>query len=314
MKKIIYNQFGGPDVLTMIDTPIPDLTDTTILIKIKAVSINPLDWKIREGEMKLMSGSKLPKGVGIDFSGIVEKAGGSIRTFKKGDEVFGSVNQFKGGALAEYLLVSEKDIALKPAKSSFAQAAALPVVGFAALGIFDQLITIRQGTEVLINGATGGIGMLATQIAKKQGAVVTAIVNEKGTTLATKWGADVVRTYRQGPPPGPAKQYDVIIDLSGKMPFDQAKGQLKPSSTYVNTIPGPRQIIGSLVHNLFSKKKYRVLLSKPSAAYLQTLSEYVNDGLEVVIGRTYKMTAFKEAYAEMPQGGIVGKAVFTLDE
>ena len=314
MKQVIYKKFGGVNELEIVDTPIPELTETTVLIKIKAVSINPLDWKIREGEMKLMSGSKFPKGVGIDFSGVVEKAGSSIHKFKKGDEVFGSVNQFKGGALAQYLLVTEKDIALKPPGSSFVQAAAIPVVGFAALQIFDQLITIRQGTEVLINGATGGIGMFATQIAKKKGAVVTALVNAQGIALATKWGSDVVLNYRQLPASGLNKQYDVIIDLSGKMPFDQAKKYLKPSSTYVNTIPGPQQIIGSFLHNLFSKKKYKVLLSKPSVADLETLSDYITNGMEVVIGKTYKMEAFKEAYSEMPKGGIVGKAVFTVGD
>jgi NADPH:quinone reductase-like Zn-dependent oxidoreductase len=314
MKQVIYKKFGGVDVLEMADTPIPEITDTTVLIKIKAVSINPLDWKIREGEMKLMSGSKFPKGVGIDFSGIVERTGDSAHKFKKGDEVFGSVNQFKGGALAEYLLVTEKEIALKPANSSFVQAAAIPVVGVAALQLFDQLISIGKGTEVLINGATGGIGMFATQIAKKKGAVVTAFVSGDGFGLATKWGSDVVRNYRQGPPPGPARQYDVVIDLSGKMPFDKAKENMKPSSTYVNTIPGPQQIIGSFFHNLFSKKKYKVLLSKPSVAYLETLANYVNDGLEVVIGKTYTMEAFKEAYTEVPKGGILGKAVFTVGD
>ena len=314
MKQLIYKKFGGVNELEMADAPIPEITEATVLVKIKAVSINPIDWKIREGEMKLMSGSKFPKGVGIDFSGVVEKVGPSIQQFKKGDEVFGSVDQFKGGALAEYVLVREKDIALKPKNISFEKAAALPVVGFAALQIFDQLIAVREGTEVLINGATGGIGMFATQIAKRKGAIVTAAVSGKGIALAAKWGSNAVINYQQTPLLESNKQYDVVIDLSGKMPFDKAKRILKPSSTYVNTIPGPQQIIGSFFHNLFSKKKYKVLLSKPSTAYLETLSNYVSNGMEVVIGKTYKMEAFREAYTEMPKGGISGKAVFTVGD
>src|ERR1700722_1853304 len=159
MKNVIYRQYGGVDVLEMVEEAIPKVTPSTVLVKVKAVSINPIDWKIRAGEMKMMSGSKFPKSVGIDFSGIVEKTGSSVNKFKKGDEVFGSVDQFKEGVLAEYVLVSENNIAIKPKSISFEKAAAIPVVGFAALQIFDKLIDVQKGTEVLIIGATGGVGM-----------------------------------------------------------------------------------------------------------------------------------------------------------
>jgi len=168
MKKIIYNKYGGVDEMEMIETAIQETTDSTVLVQIRAVSVNPIDWKIREGQMKLMSGSKFPKGVGIDFSGVVEKTGAAITRFKKGDAVFGSIDQFKGGALAEYLLVAEKEIVLKPDSISFEKAAAIPVVGFAALQLFDKLISVQQGTEILINGASGGVGIFATQIAKNE--------------------------------------------------------------------------------------------------------------------------------------------------
>ena len=114
MKKIVYHKFGDADVLEMTDTVIPEVSETTILIKVKAVSINPLDWKIRNGEMKLMSGSKFPRGTGIDFSGIVEATGSSIKNYKEGDEVYGLLDVFKGAALAEYIIAEEKDIATKP--------------------------------------------------------------------------------------------------------------------------------------------------------------------------------------------------------
>jgi NADPH:quinone reductase-like Zn-dependent oxidoreductase len=314
MKKIIYNHYGDADELTLIETGIPEITPTTLLVKIKAASLNPLDWKILAGEMKLFARSGFPRGVGIDFSGIVEETGSTISKFKKGDAVFGSVDQFKGGALSEYVLVSEKDIAIKPAGISFEKAAAIPVVGFAALQMVDQLITIRQGTELLVNGATGGIGMFLVQIAKSKGAAVTAIVSKNGKALAEKWGSDHVIDYREENVLENKKQYDVVVDLSGKMPFAKAKRIMKPSSVYVNTVPGPRQIIASLLHNLFSKKKYKVLLSKPSVSDLKTLADYVSGGMEVVIGKRYEITSFKEAYTEVPAHGVLGKAVICMPD
>jgi NADPH:quinone reductase-like Zn-dependent oxidoreductase len=114
MKKVIYNRHGNLDVLQLTEVDTPRIADNTILVKVKAVSINPLDWKIVKGSMKPMSGFSFPKGVGIDFSGVIEDTGKSIKTFKTDDEVFGLLDVFKGGALAEYVTVSEKDIALKP--------------------------------------------------------------------------------------------------------------------------------------------------------------------------------------------------------
>jgi len=243
---------------------------------------------------------------------VVEQVGSSISSFKKGDAVVGSVDQFKGGALAEYVLVAEKEIVIKPETIAFEKAAAIPVVGFAALQIFSKLITVKKGTEVLINGATGGIGMFATQIAKMKGATVTAVVSEKGMALVKKWGSDFVIDYHKENILEGGKQYDVVIDLSDKIPFNKARPIMKSNATYVNTIPGISQIIGSFFHNLFSKQKYRVLLSNPSTADLQTLVKYVSDGMDVIIAKTYTINYFKQAYTEIPRGGILGKAVFTI--
>jgi NADPH:quinone reductase-like Zn-dependent oxidoreductase len=312
MKKVIYRQYGGVDVLEMVEESIPAVTATAVLVKVKSVSINPIDWKIRAGEMKMMSGSKFPKGVGIDFSGVVEAVGGAVSKYKKGDAVFGSVDQFKGGALAEYVLVGEGAIAIKPAGISFEQAAALPVVGFAALQIFDRLVSVQEGTEVLINGAGGGIGMFAIQIAKKRGAVVTAVVGERGMALAEKWGSDRVIDYRKVNILDDNRRYDAVIDLTDKLPFKKARTIMKRISVYVNTVPGPKQIIGSFLHNLLSKRKYRVLLSKASSYYLDILVRRVNGGMDVAVGKSYPADAFKQAYTDMPKGGVVGKAVFVF--
>jgi NADPH:quinone reductase-like Zn-dependent oxidoreductase len=312
MKKIIYNRYGNAEVLEVAETEIPTIHDNDILVKAKAVSINPLDWKLFKGEMKMMSGSKFPKGVGIDFSGIIEKVGTNISKLKKGDEVFGLTDLFKGGALAEYIVVSEKDIAIKPRNISFEQAAALPVVGSSALQILDKLVSIKNGTKILINGATGGIGMLFTQLASKSGATVTAVASLKGSELAKKWGADETIDYKTKNILSIHKKFDVVIDLSGKLTFKKAKPLLKSQAVFVNTIPSLKAIIGAFINNIFSRKKYKVLILKPTAGYLKSLALLTEEGLDIIVDRSYPLTSVKEAYSEVARGGILGKAVIVI--
>jgi NADPH:quinone reductase-like Zn-dependent oxidoreductase len=300
MKKIMYNHFGGTEVLEMTDdAPMPT---GEIIVKVKAASINPLDWKLWQGDMKLMSGRKFPKSVGIDFSGIVEQGNDKYR---KGDAVFGMVGMFKGGALAEYVAVKAEDIALKPKAITFEEAASLPVVGSAALQIFDKLLKIQPGMEVLINGAGGGIGPLAIQLAKKGGAVVTAVVGPSAVDMASRWGSDVVVNYQHENVLTRGKAFDAIIDLSGKMAYRQARTILKQQGVYVNTSPGPREMIGSL----FSGSRYKLLLLKPSAANLEKLAVA---GLQIFISTRYDFSDYRKAYDEMKKGGIPGKAVFVM--
>jgi len=313
MKKIIYSKFGGPEVLQIAEIPIPAVQEATVLIKVKAISINPLDWKIRNGEMKLMSGSKFPKGIGIDFSGIVEETGSAVNKYKKGDEVYGILDVFKGEALSEYITAQEKDIAIKPLTISFEQAAATPVVGSAALQILKTLVKLKKGTEVLINGASGGIGMFATQIAKMDGAIVTTVVSDSGIKVVTDWGADFVVNYQNEDVLKGGKQYDIVIDLSGKMPFNKAKRIMKHSSIYIHTAPGPKEIISSFFINLFSSKKYKLLMLKPSPEYLTELRRYAEGGIAIIVSKVYPFNSFEKAYIEVSHGKFIGKAVITMD-
>lgn len=294
MKKITYNKFGGTEVLEMVEAPMPE---GEIIVKVKAVAINPLDWKIWQGEMKLMSGRKFPKSVGIDFSGVVAQGNGN---YKKGDEVFGIANIFKGGALAEYVGVQAKDIAHKPASMTFEEAAALPVAGGSALQIFNQLVKVRPGMEVLINGAGGGIGPLAIQLAKKAGAVVTSVVGSGGIELVTKLGSDVVVNYKHQSIGD--QQFDAVIDFAGTIGYKGAKRMMKKKGVYVSTAPAPVEMIRSL----FSGGRYKLLVLKPDAGLL------VDSGLQVYVGRTYEWGDFRRAYDEVKKGGIVGKAVFVI--
>lgn len=300
MKKVTYNRFGGTDVLQMTEASMPE---GEIIVKVKAVSINPLDWKLWQGEMKLMSGRKFPKSVGIDFSGIVEQGNGK---FRKGDEVFGIASLFKGGALAEYVAVKATDITHKPGTISFEEAASLPVAGAAALQIFDKLVKLQPGMQVLINGAGGGIGPLAIQLAKKAGAFVTAVVGPGAIDLVSKLGSDVVINYQKENILTNGKTFDAVIDLSGKMTYKDSKAVLKKNGVYVNTAPGPKEMIGSL----FSGGRYKLLLLKPSPDYLEKLA---SSGLQVLVSKRYDFKDYRKAYDEVKKGGVAGKAVFVVN-
>jgi NADPH:quinone reductase-like Zn-dependent oxidoreductase len=297
MKKITYNRFGGTEVLEMTEAPMPA---GEIIVKVKVASINPLDWKIWQGEMKLMSGSRFPKSVGIDFSGVVEQGNGK---YKKGDEVFGVADIFKGGALAEYVAVKAVNIAHKPANITFEEAASLPVVGGAAMQIIHSLLHIQSGMQVLINGAGGGIGPYAIQLARKAGAVVTSVVGPTAIEMATQLGSDKVINYQRENIWTGSQRFDAFIDLSGKVTYKQAKTLLHKKGKFVNTLPAPLEMIRSL----FSGGRYKLLILKPAGFDQLDLS-----GLKIVVHKTYKFSDYKQAYDEVKKGGVTGKAVIVI--
>ncbi|MBE7169031.1 MAG: NAD(P)-dependent alcohol dehydrogenase [Williamsia sp.] len=313
MRKLIYNKYGDERVLELQEQPVPTIKENGLLIRVKAGSINPLDWKIYRGEMKLMSGSKFPKSVGIDFSGIVEKTGILVTRFKRGDEVFGLLNVFKGGALADYVAVDESNVSRKPGSLSFAQAAALPVTGLAALQIIDGLAAVGHNKDVLINGATGGVGMFAVQIAKRRDASITAVVSTEGIPLAAKWGAGTVVDYTKQDVRLAGKRYDAVIDLSGKLPFKAAKGLMKSKAVYISTLPSPVALISSFFNNLFSSQKQKILLLKPAQEGLDTLADLAEDKMEVLVDKVYSINNAREAYREASVAKIKGKSVIVLD-
>lgn len=312
MRKVLYRQFGDEQVLTVQEQPTPTIAQNQLLIRVKATSINPLDWKIYRGQMKLLSGSKLPKGVGIDFAGVVAQVGAGVTRYQVGDAVFGLLEVFKGGALADYVAVKEDDIALKPAAISFEQAAALPVAGLAALQLIDQLAAVGPGHEVLLNGASGGVGMFAIQLAKMRGARVTAVVGPAGGPRATQLGAAAVVDYTRQDICQLSQRFDAIIDLSDKLTFKAAKQLLKPRATFVNTLPSPQSLVFSFLHNIFSAKKRRILILKPTAAGLHTLASLAQNGLQIPVERVYDLANVRQAYQDTSRGQVKGKAVVVL--
>ena len=314
MKAIAYQKFGNIDVLQTVEVSKPSVQSNQVLVKVKAVSINPMDWKIRKGEMKLMSGSKFPKNTGVDFAGIIEETGSAVTNFKKGDEVFGVVkNMMKEGALAEYVAVPSSLIWKKPSLISFAQAAAIPIVGFGAATVFKKMGNITAQTKILVNGATGGFGMFLLQLLKQKGANVTAVANTNAIEFAKKWGAASAVDYTKQNVLSQKNAYDIVIDLSGKMGYANAKQIMKPKALFLNATPKPIEIPTSIFKNLFTGKKHIVILSGPSANNMELLLNAITAGLQIEVNKVFPFVQTKEAYQYAERGGYVGKVAVEIN-
>ena len=309
MKKIVYKQYGDFSQLQMEDVEDATPSHKQVTVKVKAVAINPLDWKLLEGQLKFVTGKKFPRGMGFEFSGIVEKIGNFASKFKVGDQVFGMLDPFKGGALAEFLSIEEKTLTRIPEGLSFEQAAAVPVGALSAIQLIDNLSNVKKGDEVLINGATGGVGVFAIQIAKIRGATVTSVVSNRGTELAKTLGSDFVVDYSREDILKSEKQYDVVIDLSDKLSFSKAKPLLKSRAVYSNSYPNPIDMAVGAVHNVFSNKKRRILNMKYDSAQLAEICQYLQSGMKVVVGKMFQFEDFRNAYIDTRKSGALGKTV-----
>ncbi len=314
MKAVCYERFGGPEVLELRELPVPTPGPGQVRVRVQAASINPVDGKFRRGELKFLSGTKFPKRVGGDFAGTVEAVGADVHEPKVGDAVLGMVEGMAGGAYAEAVLARPALLVAKPAQLSFEEAASVPVVALAAyLGLVNAG-RVGPGTRVLINGAAGGVGVWAVQIAKLLGAQVTATASGAGLALVGELGADRVLDYRKVDVTREPERYDVIFELSGRLPFGRARALLAPKGRFVDPTPTPASILGSLIANPFRSRKHVILMGKPSQEVLQWVATRLGDGrLRPVLTRTFPLTEVREAVRFAEQGGVTGKVVLRID-
>ena len=233
------------------------------------------------------------------------------RGFKVGDEVFGLLDPFKNGVLGEYILADETQIAPKPVSISFGQAASIPTSGQTALQMLVKG-NITKGQHILINGASGGVGMFAIQIAKKMGAVVTAVASAKGQEFLKKWGSDYTVDYNKQNVSDLNRKFDVILELSNKLPYSKAKKLMNSQAIYITAIPELPVFINSFFNNLISKKKYKFIIMKPNVQDLNLVADYVAKGMDVHISNTYPLKDYKEAYRKNSKEGSLGKDAFIV--
>jgi NADPH:quinone reductase-like Zn-dependent oxidoreductase len=310
VKAIMTEKYGDVDVLRLQETERPSIRENEILVRVYAFSINPVDWKIRKGDLKLLVGRRPPKILGGDYAGVVAEVGKQITNFKIGDEVFGMVNAFKGGTYAEFVRVKKEEIAPKPQNLNFEEAASLPLVSLTAYQALVDKGNMHPGHHVMINGCSGGVGLSALQISKALESRVTGVCSAKNFELVKKMGADHIIDYTNEDVLQEKNAYDIFFDAVGNQSFSQVKETLRPHGIYVTTLPSFQSMILGPLINLLGSKKFKKLLVSPRSKDLAALKEMAENGkLVPVLEKVYSMDQVREAHSQSETGRVVGKVV-----
>ncbi|MBT8088327.1 MAG: NAD(P)-dependent alcohol dehydrogenase [Gammaproteobacteria bacterium] len=323
MQAIVYRCYGSPDVLELagVEKPVPG--DDEVLVKVRAAAVNPYDWHFMRGSpyiMRLGSGIGAPDDsrMGADFAGTVEAVGDGVKKFKPGDAVFGGAT----GAFAEYVTVREDAaLALKPAAVTFEQAAAVPIAGLTALQALRDHGRLQRGQRVLINGASGGVGTFAVQIAKSYGAEVTGVCSTRNVDMVRSIGADHVVDYKQENYTESDEQYDLIIDMVGNHSLSANRKVLKPEGILV-LVGGPKgdwfgPLIGPLKAFLvspFVSQDIGMMLGRLHRDDLSLVGHLIEVGtVSPVIDRLYSLSELPDAMRYSESGRARGKIVITVN-
>lgn len=323
MLAVAHDEYGPPDVLESREVPRPTLDDDEILVRVHAAAANPLDWHLLRGVpyiMRLQFGLRAPKTPvrGVDVAGRVEAVGAAVSRFEPGDEVFGEAS----GAFAEYVSGKADSFVLKPATLTFEQAAAVPVAGVTALqGLRDEG-RIEPGQRVLVNGASGGVGTFAVQLAKAYGAVVTGVCSTRNVNLVRSLGADHVVDYTQTDFTGGEVQYDLVFDLVGNRSLSALRRVLAPEGTLVLCSGAGGRWVGplgtvlvALATSRFSRQQLRAFVATVDTEKLGELAGLLEAGtVTPVIDRTYPLSEVPEAIRYLETGRARGKVVITVSD
>jgi NADPH:quinone reductase-like Zn-dependent oxidoreductase len=324
MKAIVYTKYGPPDVLQLKEVAKPEPKNNQVLVKVRAASINALDYRRFEkistlGRfMEEVLLKTINKVLGADIAGRVEAVGASVKQFQPGDEVFG-VSAGSAGGFAEYACAAENDLALKPAKLSFEAAAAVPVAALTALQGLRDKGQIQPGQKVLINGASGGVGTFAVQIAKSFGAEVTAVCSTRNLEIARSIGADHVIDYTKQDFTKNGQRYDLIFAVNGYHPLSAYQRALNPQGIYVcagGALPQIFQamLLGSWLSRKGGKKMGFMGIAKTNQKDLALMRELLEVGKVVpVIERYYPLSEVSAAIRCLAEGHARGKVVITLE-
>ena len=320
MRAWTYHCYGGPEVLGLQSIPKPTPAADEVLVEVRAAAVNPLDWHYLRGEpyfMRLGAGIGAPTDprMGVDFSGVVETVGKDVTKFKPGDAVFGA----RGGAFGEYVVAREsRNIALKPDNISFEQAAAVPIAAVTALQALRDKGQVKAGSKVLINGASGGVGTFAVQIAKVLGAEVTGVCSGRNVELVKSLGADRVIDYTQTDFTEGTEKYDVIIDNIGNHPLSKLRRVLAEDGRDV-IVGGPSEekwlgplslVMKAGMYSKVVEQEFLFFFAELTPEDLAYLSGLMREGkLTPVIDKTYPFSELPEAIRYVETGRARGKVV-----
>ncbi|PDY40881.1 NADPH:quinone reductase [Bacillus wiedmannii] len=331
MKAMIIDKYGKVP-MRMAEVPIPEINEYEVLAEIHAASINPIDFKIRDGKVKMLLKYEMPLILGNDFSGVIVKVGSKVTHFKVGDEIYARPRKNKIGTFAEYIAIHEDDIALKPKNLSFEEAASIPLVGLTSYQALHDIMHLQKGQKILIHAGSGGVGTFAIQLAKIMGATVTTTASEAGANLVTSLGADEIINYKTENFEEILKDYDAVFDTIGGTTLEKSFNIIKSGGNIVSVSGMPNARFGkefgsgffkTLLFSLASKKitalekkhnaQYSFLFMKPSGDQLRTIANYIEAGkIKPVIDRVFSFEDTQKAMEYSEAGRAKGKIIVKI--
>ena len=312
MKAIIINQYGTAEELKMAEVQTPSLKPGEVLVKNYYTSINPMDIQVRGGRFKIFAGRKFPKILGVESAGIIEQVGEKVTAFKKGDRVMASLG-FKFGTYAAYTAVAETSVFHLSDELTFQDGATLTMAACTAYNGLYKLGRIRPGDEVLINGAYGGVGSFAVQLAKLAGARVTGVCSTENVEKVKALNADSVIDYSKQNVYTAGKQYDIVFDTVGKLDAGKVRRILNKGGKMITTVASPKQILFAVIFNVFSSKKFKSVWNSPTAEQMNVLANWVAEQkLKPIIDREYILSELPEAHRYSETGKAKGKILIKI--
>ena len=332
MKAAYINRYGNINDVQLGEQSTPVLTENDVLIKVHAASINPLDLRVLEGEFKAILHVQFPFILGNDFAGTVVQVGENVTQFKIGDEVYAKTDN--NGAFAEYTVIQESSLALKPQNISMEQAAALPLVGLTSWQALVEIAKVKAGQKVLIHAGSGGVGSIAIQLAKSLGATVATTTSSKNSSWVKGLGADIIIDYKTMDFEQELKDYDVVLDTQGGKILEKSLNVLKRGGRLIS-ISGPpdhafvevvnpnwflKCVIPLLSWSIRHKAKkrdisYSFLFMQPNGQQLSEISKLVESGkINPVVDKTYTFSEIKDAFHYVNTGRAKGKIVLKISE
>ena len=299
MKRVQYLRYGAPEELRLDEAPPPDVGRGQIRVQVRAASANPMDWKIRRGEMKALTGFRFPRGLGHDFAGVVEAVGPGVKRLEVGDEVFGVTSIRQAGAFAEYVVADEKNVGFKPSSLSFEQAAALTIVSLTAWNALVAKAKLSAGQSVFITGCLGGVGRSAVQIARMRGANVVGSCSASGREEALALGVGEVVDYRAFDIAPYRRRFDVVFDTASALSLSQCGAMLKRGGMSLHIVPTSAKLIGCLLPS-----RHHLVFGNPTPQCMAGIAEALERGqLVPAIGRIVPLSEAISAVVELERTG-----------
>ncbi|MEK4865999.1 NADP-dependent oxidoreductase [Bacillus sp. FSL E2-8895] len=331
MRAMVIDKYGKVP-MRMTEMPTPEINEYEVLAEIHAASINPIDFKIRDGKVKLLLKYKMPLILGNDFSGVIVKVGTKVTQFKVGDEIYARPRKDKIGTFAEYIAIHEDDIALKPKNLTFEEAASIPLVGLTSYQALHDIMQLQKGQKILIHAGSGGVGTFAIQLAKIMGATVATTASEAGENLVKSLGADEIINYKKEKFEDILKNYDAVFDTLGGTTLEKSFDIIKSEGNIVSVSGMPNARFGkefgsgffkTLLFSLASKKltalekkhnaQYSFLFMKPSRDQLRIIAKYIESGqIKPIIDRIFPFEDTQKAMEYSESGRAKGKIIVKI--